>query len=71
MATHDTALAVNRAPRRKGCQGPLEVVGVSNLTIEASMDDQRWPPGPSVLFAVAASLALWTVLILVLSLALG
>jgi hypothetical protein len=35
------------------------------------MDCQRWPPGPSVLFGVAASLALWSVLILVLSLALG
>ncbi len=32
------------------------------------MDDQRWPPGACVLFAVVTSLALWTVLILVLSL---
>lgn len=35
------------------------------------MERQRWPPGASVLFAVVTSLALWTVLILVLFLTFG
>ena len=35
------------------------------------MDDQRSPPGASVLFAVAASLARWTLVLLVLSLTIG
>jgi hypothetical protein len=40
---------------------------VFNPTFEASMDDQRRPPGACVLFAVAASLVLWTLVIIVLS----
>jgi hypothetical protein len=35
------------------------------------MDDQRWPPGASVLFAVGSSLALWALVILVLSATIG
>ena len=35
------------------------------------MDDQRWPPGACMLFAVVASLALWTVPIPVVSAILG
>jgi hypothetical protein len=31
------------------------------------MEEQRWPPGASVLFAVVASLGLWILVILVLS----
>ena len=33
--------------------------------------EKRWPPGACVLFAVAASLALWTLVILVLSATFG
>ena len=35
------------------------------------MDDQRSPPGASVLFAVAASLARWTLVLLVQSVTIG
>jgi hypothetical protein len=35
------------------------------------MDDQRWPPGACVLFAVVTSLVLWTLTILILSATLG
>jgi hypothetical protein len=35
------------------------------------MDDQGWPPGASMLFALAASLALWTVVPLVVSVTFG
>lgn len=35
------------------------------------MDDQRWPPGASVLFAVVTFLVLWTLTILILSATLG
>jgi hypothetical protein len=35
------------------------------------MDEQRWPPGACVLVAVVTSLALWTLVILVLSATFG
>jgi hypothetical protein len=35
------------------------------------MDEQRWPSGASVLFTVAASLALWILVLLVLSVTFG
>jgi hypothetical protein len=35
------------------------------------MDDQRCTPGACALFAVVASLALWSVLILILSATIG
>lgn len=35
------------------------------------MERQRWPPGASVLFAVVTSLALWALVVLVLSVTIG
>ena len=33
-----------------------------SFTFEASMDDERWPLGASVLFVLATSLALWALI---------
>lgn len=55
------------AARREG-KIPLTSPGI--LRAQA-MDDQRWPPGACVVFTCAASLALWTIVILALSATLG